>query len=345
MEGTIQGSGLPRCGRNVHPTAAGHAGWLTLIVLLLVPLASGCGSGADALNRPTALRLTSDETRLLILDTGNHRVLVTDPEFRHSRELRVPSIDPTEFPLWGLGITGPAEFALLNRCRGTVGGTKHDADVIQISQILFFDFSGNPVHRIAWEGSNRPIQFPLQFQSLPGGDLLVVDGDTARISRVRRDGRLVSSFGRFGRKDGELYFPQDICLLPDGNILVVDAFNSCLRLFGPDGTFLKTVVEPGEEEGRVRFPQFVCRDRAGNVYCSELETMRVSVFDSAWRFRKAFVPRVPDATAGHGRFFQLGGLVYVESRRELLVADAFHSCIHVFDADGTWTRAIDAVQR
>jgi len=133
-------------------------------------------------------------------------------------------------------------------------------------------------------------------------------------------------------------------VFPDGNLLVVDTYNSCLRLFGPDGTFLKTVVGPGEEEGRVRFPQFVCRDRAGNVYCSELETMRVSVFDAGWRFQKALVPRAPGATAAKGRFFHLGGLVYVESRRELLVADSFHSCIHVFDAAGNWVRAVGVIR-
>ncbi|HQG28511.1 MAG TPA: NHL repeat-containing protein, partial [Candidatus Ozemobacteraceae bacterium] len=313
--------------------------------VLLVPFATGCGREPHMLNRPTTLRLTGDETRLLILDTGNRRILISDLDFRNSRELRIPGVDPTEFPLWGLEVTGPSEFAVANRTRGTPGGPKHDADLVQISQILFFDFDGNQVHRIVWEGRDRALQFPLQLQALPGGDLIVADGDTARLTRVRRDGQPLATFGRFGRKNGELHFPQDICLLPDGNMLIVDTFNSCLRLFGPDGTFLRTVVEAGEEEGRVRFPQFVCRDRAGNFYCSELETMRVSVFDADWRFRKALVPRIPDASAGKGRFFQLGGLAYAESRRELLVADAFHSCIHVFDADGNWVRATGAVHR
>lgn len=345
MDGALPRGKFSRCDSNGLPKSGGHAGWLLLLAVLLMPLVSGCGSGALVLNRPITLRLTGDESRLLILDTGNHRVLMSDLDFRNGRELRVPGIDPTEFPLWGLAVTGPDEFAVANRTRGTPGGTKHDADLIQISQILFFDFDGNQVHRIAWEGRDRAIQFPLQFLALPGGDIIVADGDTARLTRARRDGQPLATFGRFGRNDGELHFPQDICLLPDGNILVVDTYNSCLRLFAPDGTFLRTVVEAGEEEGRVRFPQFVCRDRAGNFYCSELETMRVSVFDADWHFRKALVPRVPDVSAGKGRFFQLSGLAYVDSRRELLVADAFHSCIHVFDADGNWVRAVGSVHR
>ncbi len=149
------------CVRSGLPKNGERAGWLLVLAALILPLLCGCGSGPCALNRPMTLRLSDDQSHLLILDTGNRRVLIADPGLSSAREIPVPGIDPTEFPLWGLAVTGPSEFALANRSRGTLGGTKDDADLIQVSKVLFFDFTGKPTHSIVWEGADRAVQFPL----------------------------------------------------------------------------------------------------------------------------------------------------------------------------------------
>jgi hypothetical protein len=71
------------------------------------------------------------------------------------------------------------------------------------------------------------------------GELWAVDPQSATIRRLNRLGKLISSFGSQGTREGQLVDPSDILIGPEGNVYVLNTGNNRIDVFKTDGTFVR----------------------------------------------------------------------------------------------------------
>ncbi len=80
----------------------------------------------------------------------------------------------------------------------------------------------------------------------PGGDLYVLDMQTARLFVVGTDGRLVTELGGKGEGPGEFGYPVTTAVLTDGRVVVGDLSRRGYHMFAPGGEFQRMVPMSGD---------------------------------------------------------------------------------------------------
>jgi hypothetical protein len=228
------------------------------------------------------LTLTPDETRLLVRDAGNSRVVIADVrDGRSLRELR-----------------GPA---------GTLSVPSQAIVVVQTGQVLVLDsgrhfvvvFAGvddDTVVRTLGDGEGqgpRQLQEPYDLAVLDGdvADAAAPDGPVAVVAdtynhclvlyRVR-DGMLVRHVGSLGAAPGQFNCPYAVTVVParaTGNdeawLVVADSGNSRVQVLTPTGTVVRVL----QGDAAVRFNRglrglMVCVS-TGEVLVTDLTDHRV----------------------------------------------------------------------
>jgi tripartite motif-containing protein 71 len=210
-----------------------------------------CGSKGAGLGQFTSLRglsLTPDETRLLVCDWGNHRVVVADA--RDGRSLR--------------SLQGPA---------GTLDAPRQAVVVPQTGQVLVVDYNRSHVVVFAGVDDDTVVrtlgdgqgQGPRQLFR-PWG-LAVLDGDVAdaaapdgpvavvadtynhRLALWRvRDGAAVRHVGSEGAVPGQFNHPSAVTVVParsTGNdeawLVVADSWNRRVQVLTRTGTVVRVL--------------------------------------------------------------------------------------------------------
>ncbi len=207
-------------------------------------LSSGSrGTGLGQFDGLRGLSLTPDETKLLVCDTGNCRVVVADA--RDGRSLR--------------SLQGPA---------GTLVAPMQAVVVPQTGQVLVVDsqrclvvvlagVDDDTVVRTLGDGEDlSPLQLYYPFgvavldgdvadAAAPDGPVaVVVDTDNHRLALWRvRDGTVVRHVGSKGTAPGQFKYPQAVTLVParatgsgEAWLVVADTFNRRVQVLTRTGT-------------------------------------------------------------------------------------------------------------
>ena len=205
--------------------------------------------------------------RVLIADTGNHRILRIEP-------------DGTLGVMAGTGEPGhagdgqAAATAQLNRPSAMVvdaRGSIYVADTgnFRIRKIdpdgVITTFAGTSQPGIGGDGGPaRDAQFtePIGLALGPDGSLFVVDGPVHRVRVIRPDG-VIQPFAGNGvdGRDGDggpaaqaaLGYPQRVAVSADGSVLVTQLQAGVVRRIGPDG-LIDTFAGSGQPGGGVEGP-------------------------------------------------------------------------------------------
>ena len=110
-----------------------------------------------------------------------------------------------------------------------------------------------------------PFNHPTEMIAHPNGDIYVSDGyRNARVHRFTRDGRLVKSWGRPGKAEGEFHLPHSIASDPEGKLYVADRSNKRIQIFSSEGEFLGMWSGMGG-------PNDITRGQNGTFYIAEQE--------------------------------------------------------------------------
>lgn len=171
---------------------------------------------AEGLNRPTGI--ACDGRRLVVAETGAHRILVFEPDGTR-RE-------------WGRRGTGPGEFNFPTALALT-DGTLWVADTLNFRVQRLNASTGaflGEFGRLGDTAGDMPRPKGLAVDA--AGRLWVSDVHLDAVSLYTDRGQLLMSLGR-GADAGQFSFPAGIAAHPGGRVAVVDALNQRVQIFSP----------------------------------------------------------------------------------------------------------------
>jgi DNA-binding beta-propeller fold protein YncE len=224
------------------------AHWQVIKGELVVAIGS---SGADIgqFQDPRGLTLTPDETRLLVCDTNNHRVVVADArDGRSLWELRGPAAQPGSFfdPIQAVVVpqTGQVLVADCTRCLVVVfAGVDDDMVVLTIG-----DGRGPGSRQLHYPNGIAVLDGDVADAAAPDGPVAVVAdtfNDRLVLFRVR-DGTLMRHLGSRGDAPGQFHRPSAVTVVParatandEAWLLVVDEKNCRVQVLTRTGSVVR----------------------------------------------------------------------------------------------------------
>lgn len=304
--------------------------------------ASGLYSGAFAgvpLTAPRAVTVGPDARRY-ILDTGNNRVVVLNPDGSLalafgstcllSDEVGTGCLDPD-----GAGPleTGDGQFREPWGIAVAADGTIFVSDTWN-GRIQAFDSSGNFLNKWGFFGTvsgdyaDPFVLFgPRGLAIHPSGNLLVADTGNKRILEFTPDGEFVRQAGGGGVLLGYFDEPVDVAVHPTtGLILVSDAWNSRIQVLSSDLQALSEWPMPTWDSDKVWDKPYLAAANDGTVYATDPQFAQVFVISADGIVRASFGRYGSELN----HFAKPNGIAIDPLSGEILVADADNNRILIF---------------
>lgn len=157
-------------------------------------------------------------------------------------------------------------------------GTR-DVAVNSRSEIITSDFSKNEVLILDSQG-----EVIMNFDCR-GPTGVAVDSDdnvyvscAEQIQKFSRDGHLMKSVGKSGKKKGEFIRPEGLTCY-NGRIYVCDTFNNRIQVFDTDLNYVKTIKSLGSDNVEFHHPWSIDIDSIGRAYIADQKNSRVLVIN------------------------------------------------------------------
>ncbi|CAN5442252.1 NHL repeat-containing protein [soil metagenome] len=189
------------------------------------------------------------------LDGVHNGVTFTSPDFRNGR----PS---------GLGVD--------NECNLLVADSHYHT-------VRTYDLTGKELKHFGGEAGNGPGQFGYVSDCVQDSDgfyYVSEFGMNDRITKLDRDGKFVSSWGKSGTEPGEFLRLRALALGPDGYLYCADACNHRVQVFDKSGTLIRVIGEPGSGPGQFNFPFDLAFGLEGELYVMDRTNCRVQKLTS-----------------------------------------------------------------
>jgi len=254
-------------------TAAGQGTPRQLQVVRTIVLAEFQESQRDrlsgGLHQQALFRMTAD---------SQGRILVTDPTLS-----LVQVFDTKERKRWQ--IRGDRNRPMVHPTFIAVDGN----DNIYVSEpflraVLVFQPDGRFLRSIG--GDRLLLPFGLAVDQA-NHKLYVADHHRSEIQVYTLEGQLLGVMGKPGNRPGELQNPCDL-VLHRGMLFVLDSGNERFQILDLEGN-AKGILPFGTDHS----PEAFAFDAAGNLYCIDLESRGILVFDAAGNKVAAFDIQVP----------------------------------------------------
>ena len=133
-------------------------------------------------------------------------------------------------------------------------------------------------------GAREPDYFyqPNDILVAPSGDIYVSEGHSssegsnARILKFDRTGKLLRSFGKFGKGKGEFDQPHALAMDSQGRLFVGDRSNNRIQIFDQDFNYIA-------EWSQFSRPSGIAIDRNDDIYVADSESGSVNPAHGAWK--------------------------------------------------------------
>jgi DNA-binding beta-propeller fold protein YncE len=232
-------------------------------------------AGSVELVLPTDVEV--NQSRIYIVDSGNHRVVVLDQDGKHL----------FSFGRQGNGkgeLQDPVGLGVANDNRIYVADSGNN-------RIQVFNDQGQSVGLIELRSGNvliRPIDVAVDPETK---NLYVTGNNNHKLMVYSQSGRKIREWGGNGAGPGKFRYPATVAVTMDSRIAVVDVLNTRVQLFQADGRFLVNVGEWGVLPGQLFRPKGVAIDHRGRVYISDSYMNLVQVFNDSGKFLYVLKPR------------------------------------------------------
>uniref|UniRef100_A0A0K0E270 RING-type domain-containing protein n=1 Tax=Strongyloides stercoralis TaxID=6248 RepID=A0A0K0E270_STRER len=166
---------------------------------------------------------------------------------------------------------------------------------------------------------------------LPGGEFALVDSYNSKIYLYTKDGRFLTSFGKYGSSDGE--FDNCSCIAFNKfkyQFIVTDSCNNRIQIFDSTGKFVKKFGKEGSGDGEFNSPWGVFVDEMGFIFVCDRNNHRLQIFDQNGNFIRKI------GSKGNGPM-QFNNPLYVCVHRRsqnIYISDSGNNRISIFESDG-----------
>jgi len=253
------------------------------------------------------------QSRVYIVDSGNHRVVVLDEDGKH-------------LFTFGRQGKGNGEF------QDPVGlGVGHNGQIYIAdsgnNRIQIFNSRGQFKRLFNMRSGNIPVR-PIDVASDPRtGNLYVTGNNNHKLMVYSQGGRLIRQWGGNGAAPGQFRYPATVAVTKDSRIAVVDVLNTRVQLFQADGRFLVNIGEWGVLPGQLFRPKGVAIDHRGRVYISDSYMNLVQVFSDSGEFLHVLKPR------GKNRNMLTPTGMAVTNNKRLYVVEMLRHWVSVFQLE------------
>ncbi len=269
--------------------------------------------GSGLLNRPHDIALGPDGL-LYVADSGNHRIVVFEPDGKLVRVFGnyglAPQVGVLNEP-WGLAV-GP-------------DGTVYVADTWN-HRVSTYTAEGQHITSWGSEGPNQidnPYAFwgPRDVAVDNQGVVYVADTGNKRVLAFDANGVYLRQIGSGGTQDGQLDEPVGLEIGNDGMLYVADTWNQRIQVFTQNGLPIRMwYVEAWFAQTSER--PYIDVDGQANVYVTDPEAFRVLVFNSVGEYLYSF---------GDYTTIGLAGAVLADDGGYLFVVDTGNGVIQRYD--------------
>jgi DNA-binding beta-propeller fold protein YncE len=183
------------------------------------------GSEPGNFSKPGTLEM-DQAGNLYVLDVGNSRVQVFDPDLSFVEAWGEPGTGPGQFNLPSAISFSPDEQRLY-----ILDSYNYRVQVFDPSGQFLFDFGGPGA------GQSQFI-WPYGMAVDDQGFVYVSDAGGQKIKKFTADGNFVASFGDFGSGPGQFYKPKGIAMTDSGILYVIDFGNHRGQMLTKSGAFV-----------------------------------------------------------------------------------------------------------
>jgi len=225
-------------------------------------------AGATRLVLPTDVEVSG--SRVYIVDSGNHRIIVLDTDGK---------------PLLTFGRQGSGK-GEMQRPVGLGIGSKGQIFVADSgnNRIQIFSAQGQSVGLIDLRSGDKPVR-PIDVAVDPEtGNLYVTGNNNHMLMVYGQDGKKIMEWGGNGASKGMFRYPATVAVAKESRIAVVDVLNTRVQLFQSDGRFLVSIGNWGVLPGQLFRPKGIAIDETGLFYVSDSYMNLIQVFSDSGEF-------------------------------------------------------------
>ncbi|WP_198651630.1 NHL repeat-containing protein [Dyella sp. C11] len=291
---------------------------------ILTEIIGGEGSNPGQFVRPAGLAVDAVGLRLLVSDSGNHRI----------QEFKIDADGISQSLALSKSKNGLAT-ADLSATFNSAPAAPHSLRFVASHEIRFATTSTSKSLQTRDEPqqtSNAALE-PSAIKVGPDNLIYVADPEAGRVLVLSNDYQLLRVI-QGTKKTGAMSNPLDFSFSRDGHfIFVVDHYNYRVLKFTVEGAFVAQIGGPGPQPGRFVLPFGIQSGQDGFVYVSDVGGQRIVKFTEDGHFVKQW-GRWGTAP---GEFYKPKGLAQLADNT-LVVVDFGNHRAQMFDPEGRFLR-------
>ncbi len=260
-----------------------------------------------------------NEGNILVVDSESNSIQVFSPEEKIG--IKQDSVPPSDSVKWVKNIGARVADMVWHRDR-LYATSSEDSALLVIDK--------GKVRKVIKGKGNDMLDNPHGITVDAGGNLWIADTDNDRIVNVSKDGRILSSIGQSGSKEGRFSSPKGVAVSRKGILYIADTGNERVQIINTSGVYISKI----EKIGRVDFdePVDIDIDRYGNIYVVDKGFNSVAKYDATGRF----IMYVGGEGEAAGRFNEPESVTVTGN--ELFVLDSGNNRVQVFNLKGKYVR-------